>query len=202
MEYYIETPIKKDEILKLRAGDIVYVSGEIFTARDEAHMRAIEYMDEGKELPVNFDGAVVYHCGPLMKKVGGEWKAVSAGPTTSARMNSLAPKILEKVEVMGIIGKGGMSSEVVNALKGKGVYFAYTGGAGALASHAIKKVKGVYWDDLGMPEAVWVFEVENFGPLIVGIDSHGNSLYARINDSIEANYKEILKEIENIKLKL
>ncbi len=193
VEYYLKTPLKRDEILKLKAGDTAYISGEIFTARDEAHMRAVEYMEEGKKLPVEFNRGVVYHCGPLMKKENDEWKAVSAGPTTSARMNKLTPKILEKVEVMGIIGKGGMSDEVVGALKGKGAYFAYTGGAGALAAQTIKRVKALYWEDLGMPEAVWVFEVENFGPLIVGIDAHGNSLYAEIERKIEENYKRIIE---------
>ncbi len=192
--YHIKTPLEKDEIFKLKAGDTVYISGEIFTARDEAHLRAIEYMEEGKQLPVEFNKGVVYHCGPLMKKDDDEWKAVSAGPTTSARMNKLMPKILERVEVMGIIGKGGMSDEVVEALKGRGVYFAYTGGAGALAAQTIKRVKGLYWEDLGMPEAVWVFEVENFGPLIVGIDAHGNSLYAEIDRKIEENYRRIIKK--------
>jgi len=192
MDYFLKTPLDKDEILKLKAGDIAYISGEIFTARDEAHLRAIEYMEEGKPLPFSFNRGVVYHCGPLMKKVNG-WKAVSAGPTTSARMNKLTPKILEKVEVMGIIGKGGMSEEVVQALKGKGAYFAYTGGAGALAAQAIKGVKAVHWEDLGMPEAVWVFEVEDFGPLIVGIDAHGNSLYSEIERKVEENFGRVLQ---------
>ena len=192
MEYFLKTPLDKDEILKLRAGDTAYISGEIFTARDEAHLRAIEYMEEGKPLPFEFNRGVVYHCGPLMKKENG-WKAVSAGPTTSARMNKLTPRILERVEVMGIIGKGGMSDEVVQALKGKGAYFAYTGGAGALAAQSIKRVKAVYWEDLGMPEAVWVFEVENFGPLIVGIDAHGNSLYSEIERKIERNFERIFQ---------
>ncbi len=195
MEHYIQTPLNREDILRLKIGDIVYINGEIFTARDEAHMRAIEFMSEGKELPVEFNRGVVYHCGPLMKMEGGKWVAVSAGPTTSARMNKLAPKILEKVEVMAIIGKGGMSREVIEALKGKGVYLAYTGGAGALAAQTIKKVKAHHWEDLGMPEAIWIFEVENFGPLIVGIDAHGNSLYEGINKEVEENFKKIIESL-------
>jgi fumarate hydratase subunit beta len=191
MEHYLKTPLERDEVLKLKAGDTAYITGEIFTARDEAHHRAVEYMEEGKSIPFEFNRGVVYHCGPLAKKENG-WKILSAGPTTSARMNEFTPKILERVEVMGIIGKGGMSEEVVRALKGKGVYFAYTGGAGALAAKAIKRVKGVFWEDLGMPEAVWVFEVENFGPLIVGIDAHGRSLYSEIERTVEENYGRIV----------
>ena len=172
----LRTPLKVEDVLKLKVGDTVYVTGEVFTARDEAHARALEFMEKGKELPFSFDGAVVYHCGPLIKK-DGEWKVVSAGPTTSARMNPFTPKILERVSCMAIIGKGGMSKDVVEAMKGKAVYLAFTGGAGALAAQRIKKVKNVVWEDLGMPEAVWIFEVEKFGPCIVAIDAHGRSLY-------------------------
>ncbi len=197
MEYEVRTPLVKEDILELKAGDVVYITGEMFTARDEAHMRALEYMKGGRELPVEFNRAVVYHCGPLMKKSNGEWVAVSAGPTTSARMNALAPKILERVETMAIVGKGGMNKDVVEALRGKGVYLAYTGGAGALAAQAIKKVKALYWEDLGMPEAVWVFEVERFGPCIVGIDAHGRSLYAEIENKVEENYKKVLSRLES-----
>jgi fumarate hydratase subunit beta len=150
-------------------------------------------MKESKDLPVNFDGGVVYHCGPLMKKKGSEWVAVSAGPTTSARMNSMTPKILERVNAMGIIGKGGMNKDVVEALRNKGAYFAYTGGAGALAAQKIKKVRDVYWDDLGMPEALWVFEVDEFGPLTVGIDAHGRSIYQDVMEKIERKYEEIIR---------
>jgi fumarate hydratase subunit beta len=191
MEFRIKTPINKEEILRLKVGDVVYISGEIFTARDEAHLRAIEYMSRGEDLPFSFNHGVVYHCGPLIKRDGDEWVVISAGPTTSARMNSMTPKILEKVEVMAIIGKGGMDEKVVNALKGKGVYLAYTGGAGALAAQRIKRVKNLIWDDLGMPEAVWVFEVDKFGPLIVGIDSHGNSLYQTVKELVEKRFNEI-----------
>jgi fumarate hydratase subunit beta len=189
----LKTPFSKKSILELKAGDTVYITGEIFTARDEAHLRAIKYAEEGKALPIDFNRAVVYHCGPLIK--GKEWLVVSAGPTTSARMNPMTVKILKDVETMVIIGKGGMSKDVARALKGKGVYLAYTGGTGALAVRAIKKVKALYWEDLGMPEAVWVFEVDRFGPCIVGIDAHGRSLYADVEREVEKNYNEILSEL-------
>jgi fumarate hydratase subunit beta len=186
----LRTPLEREEILKLKKGDTVYISGEIFTARDEAHERAVKYMEEGKEIPFSFDRAVVYHCGPLATK-NGEWKVISAGPTTSARMNPFTPKILEKVSCMAVIGKGGMDREVVDALKGKGVYLAYTGGAGALAAQAIKRVKTVYWEDLGMPEAVWVLEVDNFGPCIVAIDAHGNSIYDDVEKTVKENFDRL-----------
>lgn len=190
-EFELKTPLSKEEVLKLKAGDVVYVSGEIFTARDRAHQRALEYMEKGLELPVRFDGSVVYHCGPIIVRKNDEWRVVSAGPTTSTRMNAVTPKILERVDVMAIIGKGGMNESVVGALKGKGVYLAYTGGAGALAARAVKRVKGVFWEDLGMPEAIWVFEVEKFGPCFVAIDAHGNSLYAEVSRRVEENFKRV-----------
>jgi len=195
MEYHLRTPISKEEILRLKIGDTAYITGTLITARDEAHLRMLEHLDNNKDLPFRVEDVVIYHCGPIIIEDNGKLRAISAGPTTSARLNPLVPKILKKVESMVMIGKGGMSGEVVNALKEKGVYLAYTGGAGALAARAIKEVKGAYWEDLGMPEAVWVFEVERFGPCIVAIDAHGNSMYAEIEKRVEENFRSILSPL-------
>lgn len=162
-----------EEILDLKVGDIVYVDGEILTARDKAHARAVEMMEKGLELPFSFNRSIVYHCGPIIQ---GD-KVISAGPTTSDRMSPYIPRIMERVDFFVMIGKGGVSNEAVKAMKGKAIYLAFTGGAGAFAASRIKKVKGVFWEDLGMAEAVWVFEVENFGPCVVAIDSRGKNLY-------------------------
>lgn len=193
-EFRLKTPVKKEEILKLSAGDVVYITGTMVTARDEAHMRMIEYFEESRDLPFRVEDVIIYHCGPIVVEEGGKFRAISAGPTTSARMNSLTPLILERVSKMIIIGKGGMNEDVVNALKGKGVYLAYTGGAGALAAQAIKEIRGIYWEDLGMPEAAWVFQVENFGPCIVGIDAKGNSLYREVENIVKENFRLILSQ--------
>ncbi len=195
MEFHLKTPVSKEDILKLNVGDIVYISGTIVTSRDEAHMRIIELLEEGKDLPFKIEDVVIYHCGPIISEKDGRFVVIAAGPTTSARMNNLTPKILKRVEKMVIIGKGGMSKEVAEALKRKGVYLAYTGGAGALAAQKIREVKGVYWEDLGMPEAAWVFEVEEFGPCVVGIDAKGNSIYEKIEREVEENFKQILSEL-------
>ncbi len=184
----LKTPLKIEDVLKLRVGDEVYITGTLYTARDEAHMRMIEYWEHGKELPFKIDGSVIYHCGPVVEK----GRVLSAGPTTSARMNKLAPHLLKKVKCVAFIGKGGMSGEVREAMKGKAVYLAFTGGAGALAAERIKSVKRVYWEDLGMPEAVWEFEVEKFGPCIVGIDAHGNDLYSEVEKKVNARLRELL----------
>ncbi len=193
-EYRLETPVSMEEIRKLNVGDVVYITGTMITARDEAHLRMLEYFERGEEIPFKIEDAVIYHCGPIIVEEGGRYRAISAGPTTSARMDPLAPKVLERVERMVIVGKGGMGEGVVRALRGKGVYLAYTGGAGALAAQAIREVKGVYWEDLGMPEAVWIFEVENFGPCIVGIDAKENSLYREVKNRVEENFKRILSQ--------
>ena len=178
-EHHLTTPLDSYDILELNAGDIVYLSGIIFTARDEAHMRILDLTDEGKPLPFDLDGAVLYHCGPLMQKADGGWEAVAAGPTTSARMTEMTPVLLDNYNVRAIIGKGGMK-DIAPVLEGRCVYLAYTGGCAALAVDMIKEVKGVHWLELGMPEAVWVLEVERFGPLIVGVDAGGMDLFGEV----------------------
>jgi tartrate/fumarate subfamily iron-sulfur-dependent hydro-lyase beta chain len=165
----IELPKKDASDLKL--GDIVTLSGELITMRDRAHNRAIE----GGELPA--PAHTIYHCGPLVKKEK-TVEVISAGPTTSARLNSYTRTMAEKFGTRLFIGKGGMDAESSKIFKEFGcAYLAFTGGAGALAAQGIKEVKAVYWEDWGMPEAVWHFRVEDFGPLVVAMDSHGGSLY-------------------------
>lgn len=198
MEYYLKTPLSPEDVLKLKAGDVVYLTGEILTARDEAHARILEITEKGEELPFSLEGAAVYHCGPLMKKIEGElggegkkegkgekkkeaWKVVSAGPTTSGRMSKMTPPLLKAHSVRAVIGKGGMK-DVTEALRDSCVYLAYTGGCAALAAELIKEVKTVHWLDLGMPEAVWVLEVEKFGPLIVGIDAKGRDIFEEVRE--------------------
>lgn len=171
-----------ESILKLKAGDIVYVTGEVLTARDKAHSRAVEMLKTKQKLPFSFNRAIIYHCGPI---ISGN-RVISAGPTTSERMSPYTPKILEKVDFMVMIGKGGMSEKVVKAMKGKAVYLAFPGGAGAFAASKIKRVKGVFWEDLGMAEAVWIFEVENFGPCIVAIDSKGRNMYEEVEKEVKS----------------
>lgn len=187
-EFRLGTPIKKNELFKLEVGDIVSVSGEIFTARDKAHHRALKNIEEGNELPIRFEGSFVYHCGPLLTD---DWKVLAAGPTTSARMNEPTVRLLDMVDCMAVVGKGGMSKEVLQAMKGKAVYLAVTGGTGALTAQSIKQVKACHWEDLGMAEAVWVFEVEDFR-CMVGMDAHGRSLYEEVGKKAE----QVLENME------
>jgi len=170
-------PIPLDVVKKLRVNDVVYVTGNVFTARDSAHekMRAMN----PKDLPFDPSGMALYHCGPLMKQEQGTWIAVSAGPTTSSRMEDVEDIILDRFDVHVIIGKGGMGERTSKALKKTGsVYLAFPGGAGVFAAEIITRVSQVYWlEELGMPEAVWILEVKEFGPLIVAMDSTEQSLY-------------------------
>ena len=177
MEYHLKLPVSSEDIKKLHVGDIIFVSGDIFTARDEAHLMMLE--KDKNSLSFNPSEMALYHCGPLMKKTNAGWQVVSAGPTTSSRMEIFEEEFIEKYGVNIIIGKGGMGKRTQKALqKGNAVYTAYTGGAGALAADKVESVPGVFWlDELGMPEAVWVFKVKEFGPLVVAMDSYGKSLY-------------------------
>lgn len=166
-------PLTKEQILTLKAGDAVSLSGIIYTARDCAHKKMFELLDKGKPLPFPLEGAFIYYAGPCPAPEG---KACgSCGPTTSARMNAYAPRLL-RLGLGGIIGKGEMSEEVRLALQEcKSVYFAAVGGAGALYGNAVKRCECVAFPDL-LSEAVYRMEVENF-PLIVAADAHGGSVY-------------------------
>ncbi len=192
-EYYLQTPIDEETISGLKLGDIIYITGTVFTARDEAHM---ELIDHGGIEGFDFTGLALYHAGPVMKQVDGKWKVLAAGPTTSFRMESLEPDFLELFNVKVIIGKGGMGPGTLAALKEKNtVYAAFTGGAGSLAAQGLGEVKTVFYlEELGMPEAVWVFETNNFGPLVVAMDAHGNSLYEAVNKKSNERLQEILRE--------
>ncbi|MCK4332679.1 MAG: fumarate hydratase C-terminal domain-containing protein [Thermoplasmatales archaeon] len=177
MEYHFDLPVSTERIRKLHVRDIIYVTGKFFTARDEAHHIMLE--KDKDSLAFDPSEMALFHCGPLMKKEKGRWQVVSAGPTTSSRMEIFEDKFIEKYGVNIIIGKGGMGERTEKALqKYGGVYTAYTGGAGALAADKVEDVPAVYWlDELGMPEAVWIFKVKEFGPLVVAMDSHGKSIY-------------------------
>ena len=179
MEYHLDLPLKNDEITTLQIGDILYITGTLFTARDEAHHKLLSLPKN--QIPFNPTPMGLYHCGPLMKQTTDGWQVVSAGPTTSSRMEIFEDRFLEKFNITLIIGKGGMGDKTQHALqKHHAIYAAYTGGAGALAADRVQQVPDVYWlDELGMPEAVWLFKVKSFGPLIVAMDAHGNSLYTR-----------------------
>jgi len=191
-EYHFTTPISKEDVQKLKIGDVIYVSGTVFTARDEAHERALELAKKGEKMPIDFEGLAVYHCGPVVRQVGDDWEIVAAGPTTSTRLDMFEDEFIKEFKVNVVIGKGGMGPRTVKAMKEmKAVYTAFVGGAAVVAAKGIKRVKEVHWLDLGTPECLWVLEVEKFGPLIVGIDTNGESLFQNVADEAKANLGKI-----------
>ncbi|GAB4310271.1 MAG: FumA C-terminus/TtdB family hydratase beta subunit [Methanobacteriaceae archaeon] len=182
MEIKLKTPIEDNVILDLNIGDVVYLSGTIYTARDSAHLRIIE---EGSPVELK-GGAVIFHAGPIVKTIEDandetpEYEMVAVGPTTSTRMNPYEPEVI-RLGLSAIIGKGGMDENTSKALVNhKAVYLSAVGGCAALYSKAIVKVKNVHWTDLGVPEAIWELEVKDFGPLIVSMDAHGENLYEKV----------------------
>ncbi len=172
-EYKLKTPLNDEDVTKLKAGDIVYLSGTMYTARDAAHKRFVDLMTDGEELPFDLEGTVIYYVGPTPPKPG---EVIgSAGPTTSYRMDPYAPTLIEH-GLKGMIGKGKRNEAVKNACKKyKAVYFGATGGAAALISKTIKKAEIIAYPELG-PEAVRRIEVEDF-PVVVINDIYGNDLY-------------------------
>lgn len=174
-EHRLRTPFSIEDIKSLHSGDLVYLSGTIYTARDKAHARL-----RSKGSPVSLEGAALYHCGPLIKND----QVLSAGPTTSGRMARYTEEILS-LGVKAIIGKGGLPGE---PFRGKAVYLAYPGGCGAAAARQLK-VKKAYLQELGMAEALWEFEAEDLGPMIVAIDSYGNDIYKDVRSFAQNRLK-------------
>ncbi|MDR2104496.1 MAG: FumA C-terminus/TtdB family hydratase beta subunit [Deferribacteraceae bacterium] len=191
----LKTPISKDEIVKLRTGDKALLSGRILTARDAAHKLMVEKRPDF--LRAYLKDSVIYHCGPIVKKGDdGAWSFISAGPTTSSREEPYEAAVIAEYGVRGIIGKGGMGPKTMQGLMTSGaVYFHAIGGTGALTAKRVVKVEEVLLlEELGSPEAFWVINVEDF-PLVVTMDSAGNSLHKEVAESSEKRAQELLAKI-------
>ncbi|MHC4914158.1 MAG: FumA C-terminus/TtdB family hydratase beta subunit [Planctomycetota bacterium] len=183
-EVSLTTPLKTEDVADLRVGDVVYLSGQIFTARDMAHIRIMELLSGGGELPEDFNGAALYHAGPVMIKEGDAWRNVVIGPTTSMRMEPFSEAVLGRLGVRALIGKGGMGEGTRAALRKHGcVYLAAPPGCAAVQAEAVREVHRVHWLEMGMPEAIWVMTVEKWGPLVVGMDSVGGSVFKDVKES-------------------
>jgi fumarate hydratase subunit beta len=195
--YNLSTPLSEDDVRRLRVGDVVYLSGILFTARDQAHRKIIEILGGGGRLPFETKGLAVYHAGPVVRREGSSWRVIAAGPTTSARMEPVEAEFVRLTGVRMIIGKGGMGEDTRRALaRYGGVYAVFTGGAAVLAASAVERVEAVYWlEELGMAEAVWVLRVHRFGPLTVVIDSTGRDLYAERVEEVKRRAQRVLVDL-------
>ncbi len=186
----LTTPITEEQILELKVGDEVGISGVIFTGRDAVH----KYLHEGGELPddVSLGGGVIYHCGPVVvKDESGEWQVVAAGPTTSIREEPYQGDIMKKFGLRGVIGKGGMGPKTLTACGENGcVYLHAIGGAAQVLAERITRVRNVYFlEKFGSPEAIWELEVDRF-PAVVTMDSHGRSLHAEVAEASQAELEK------------
>lgn len=185
----INYPFAKEDILALRVGDMVQITGKLFTGRDAVHKR----LHEGVESPVDFKGQIIYHCGPVvLENKDGSYKVTAAGPTTSIREEPYQWEVMRDHGILGVIGKGGMGPKTLQGCSDYGcVYFHAIGGAAQVLAENISSVDNVFWRDLGSPEAIWELTVVDF-PVVVTMDSHGGSLHADVQSSSEAELKKYL----------
>lgn len=197
MEREIVGPITEKEMRSLRVGDLVYLTGKVFTARDKTHQLLFKLHETNEKIPFDPTSMALFHCGPVAKRYKGNWQILSAGPTSSIRMEDVTPRFLATFKIKLIIGKGGMGPKTQQALQEQGaVYAQYTGGAGALSARSFTRVEKVFWlKELGMADAVWIMVAQQFGPLLVTMDSVGGSLYKELNSKIAKNKQAIYARI-------
>jgi len=189
----IKLPLTKKDVLSMNVGDRVLLNGQIVTGRDKVHKFLFNERPGIKEIPFNLKGAVLYHCGPIIKKTGGGFELIAGGPTTSIRVEMYEHQIISDYGIRGIMGKGGMGRKTLKALKENSCVYLHTiSGAAVYLADRIKRVAGVWkLEDFGMAEAMWVFDVEEF-PAIVTMDAHGRSLHEEIE---KISYRELKRLI-------
>ena len=190
MKKILTTPIKDEDLESLNAGDVVYLTGTLVTCRDVAHRRLIEL---GRELPVDLKGGAIFHAGPIVRqKDDGSYEMVSIGPTTSMRMEKFEREFIARTGVKLIVGKGGMGPLTEEGCRThKAVHAIFPGGCAVLAATQVEEIVDAQWQDLGMPETLWVNRVREFGPLIISIDTKGRNLI----DENKARFNEKKKPI-------
>ncbi|MEC5341637.1 L(+)-tartrate dehydratase subunit beta [Brenneria populi] len=193
MKKILTTPIKDEDLVDIKAGDIIYLNGTIVTCRDVCHRRLIELK---RELPIDLHGKAIFHAGPIIRKNGEKWEMVSVGPTTSMRMEKFEKEFIEKTGVKLVVGKGGMGTNTEQGcMQYKALHAIFPAGCGVLASTQVEEIEEVHWMELGMPESLWVCRVKNFGPLIISIDTYGNNLIEKNKKSFAEKRDGIVEEI-------
>ena len=196
------TPLTKADLADIHAGDIVYLDGDLMTCRDVAHRRVIEY---GRELPYDIRGKAILHAGPIVRPTSdGGYEMVSVGPTTSMRMEKFEYDFTQRTGVRVIVGKGGMGPNTERACKEFGaIHCVFPAGCAVVAATEVLEIQEHHWDELGMPETLWVCKVREFGPLIVSIDANGRNLFEEqkvlYNARKEAAKAAIYPEVSFIK---
>jgi L(+)-tartrate dehydratase beta subunit len=192
----LTTPIKSEDLENLNIGDVVYLTGHIVTCRDVAHRRLIELK---RELPVDLEGGAIFHAGPIIRKLDdGKFEMVSIGPTTSMRMEKFEKEFIEQTGVKLIVGKGGMGPLTEEGCKKhKAVHAIFPGGCAVLAATQVEEIERAEWQDLGMPETLWVSRVKEFGPLIISIDTKGKNLIAENKVKFNAKKGAIIDRINS-----
>jgi L(+)-tartrate dehydratase beta subunit len=189
----LTTPIRDEDLEGLNVGDVVYLTGRLVTCRDVAHRRLIE---QGRELPVNLEGGAILHAGPIVRKKEEGFEMVSIGPTTSMRMEKFEREFIKQTGVKLIVGKGGMGPETAaGCQEHKAVHAIFPGGCAVLAATQVEEIEGAEWQDLGMPETLWINRVKEFGPLIISIDTKGNNLIQNNKAVFNEKKKPILEKI-------
>ena len=190
----LRTPIRDQDLEGLRVGDVVYLTGHIVTCRDVAHRRLVE---QKRELPVDLRGGAIFHAGPIVrKKADGRFEMVSIGPTTSMRMEKFERQFIAATGVKLIVGKGGMGPQTqAGCREHKAVHAIFPGGCAVIAATQVEEIEGAEWQDLGMPETLWVNRVKEFGPLIISIDTQGNNLIEQNKAAINARRQPIVERI-------
>ena len=197
--FEFKTPVTDEDIKKVHIGDVIYLTGDIITGRDDVHHRVVI---SGKEPPVDLKGKAIFHAGPIMKKISAEgepdkYQCISVGPTTSMRMEKAEAEFLAATGVKIVIGKGGMGPKTTKGcVDNCAIHTIFPGGCAVVAAEEVLNVKGVEWLDLGMPEAMWKLDCERFGPLIVSIDSYGNNLIENNKVDFNARKEAALEELK------
>ncbi len=196
MKKVLTTPIQDADLESLRIGDIVYLTGYLITGRDDVHQRLIK---QHRKLPVELAGKAIFHAGPIMREIEGQpgkYEVISVGPTTSMRMEKYEREFIAATGLKVIVGKGGMGPNTVEGcVKNKAIHTVFPGGCAVLAAQCVEEVERVEWLDLGMPEAMWVMRVKEFGPLIVSIDTHGGNLFEKNKAEFNRKKAPIVDEI-------
>jgi tartrate/fumarate subfamily iron-sulfur-dependent hydro-lyase beta chain len=188
MTMILEAPFTEEKFRTLHVGDKVEITGLVYTGRDAVH----KYLYEGGQPPVDLNDSIIYHCGPVVVKENGKWVVKAAGPTTSIREEPYQGDLMRRYKIRGIIGKGGMGPRTLQACNEVGgVYFHAIGGAAQVLAERVVEVPGVHMmKEFGSPEAIWEFRVERF-PVVVTMDSHGNSLHAEVLAGSETAYRRL-----------